>query len=377
MLFSMHSSPYAAQSGKINARRRSTMTSSKAHFHVVGDALVDVLATDLDDMPCWEGEANASSISMQAGGSAFNTAIHLASLVEATTSGDEVAMHGCVGADGMASLLRARLRAAGVRDCLSEEPSGLSTGSCIVLSGSGRRAFITSAGAASALTMAQIQALYSCLEEAAAEDKFHVHFGGFYSYSSELRSGIPALVRELREKAEVQRVVFSTSVDVNGSLPQHVEGLLDALAEIDIYKGNAEEGLAALLGSSNGNNVPMGVKGSPAHLAETLAAVRPGGNLSVVITCGSEGAVYHTNESKGQVSAAPLQAVVDGTGAGDACAAGLLASLKGRHAVSLQEALLRGCAAGSVNCTRKGGSMEPVTPEEVDSMLASMPGSRK
>lgn len=49
--------------------------------HVLGDALVDVVVSGLPALPAPEADAEAEAIALRAGGSALNTAVHLAALL--------------------------------------------------------------------------------------------------------------------------------------------------------------------------------------------------------------------------------------------------------------------------------------------------------
>eukprot|EP00913_Durusdinium_trenchii_P002883 g2670.t1 len=56
------------------------------HFHVVGDALVDLVASGLAALPEPDGDATAQKMALRAGGSALNTAVHLESLAPGRVS---------------------------------------------------------------------------------------------------------------------------------------------------------------------------------------------------------------------------------------------------------------------------------------------------
>lgn len=320
-------------------------TGAPPQFHVVGDAMVDVLAGGMASIPAWGGDAGAASIGIQAGGSALNTAAHLASLLG--TAGT-VFFHGCVGDDDFASKIRSCLERAGVRPNLSVLP-GTSTGSCIVLSGASDRAFVTCAGATAAMSAAHLSEIGEHVRRATGP--VHVHFGGFYSYGP-LRWEIPALVRALRQEAAARKVGLGVSLDIQGSEPSQLEGLPEALGVLDVLKANEFELEAAIL-----------AMGLPAE--EPLRALA-GLSRSVVVTQGGRGALYYglgnAGHEEGHVPARKVQ-VLDSTGAGDACSAGLLAALGA--GAGLRAAVELGCAAGAVACTRLGGCALPVTGEDV------------
>jgi ribokinase len=92
--------------------------------------------------------------------------------------------------------------------------------------------------------------------------------------------------------------------------------------------------------------------GAAGELAVALAAAR--GIATVVVTDGPRGAAAAVDGGAGQTIAAasPRVDVLDTTGAGDAFAGALAASLA--EDVALARALTRGCAAGALACTTVG-----------------------
>jgi sugar/nucleoside kinase (ribokinase family) len=73
----------------------------KVNFAVLGDAFVDVVAGTLapDQLPQWGGDVECSRpIQLQPGGSALNTATHLANLSSRNSQHElHVALHTAVG----------------------------------------------------------------------------------------------------------------------------------------------------------------------------------------------------------------------------------------------------------------------------------------
>lgn len=321
--------------------------------HVVGDAFVDVLAAGLPRLPGW-GDDVSALIRSEAGGSALNTAVHLGSILGRPGC---VHFHGCVGDDAFGQSLRARLERAGVRQhiaVLPEQP----TGSCIVLSGTAGRSFVTCAGATGAMAVEHLPGLTAALDE--AEGRFHVHFAGFYAYGP-LRWQLPALLLGLRCKAAARGVRFTASADLNGAEAQHLEGFGQVLGALDLFRGNRQEAAAAVKATAEA------AAGARAENAEALARTLAEGERCAVVTDGEHGAAFAGGGLAGRVPASSVE-VSDTTGAGDACCAAFLASwLLGD---GLEVAATRGCAAGSVNCTRIGGCSLPVTHADLDLLLS-------
>ena len=107
---------------------------------VIGDAFVDILAGPLESLPRWGADVECPEISQLAGGSALNVAVHLGTLCQGVA---KCSFFGLVGNDDFSNILRNRLRAAQVLDCMDSVTNGLGTGVCLVLSGKGERAFVT------------------------------------------------------------------------------------------------------------------------------------------------------------------------------------------------------------------------------------------
>jgi sugar/nucleoside kinase (ribokinase family) len=107
---------------------------------ILGDAFVDILAGPLASLPRWGADVECPAISQLPGGSALNVAVHLGTLCDGNAN---CSFHGLVGDDDFANILRKRITAAKVTDCIETSANGVGTGVCLVLSGSGERAFVT------------------------------------------------------------------------------------------------------------------------------------------------------------------------------------------------------------------------------------------
>jgi fructokinase len=92
----------------------------------------------------------------------------------------------------------------------------------------------------------------------------------------------------------------------------------------------------------------------------------------VLISRGSEGALYATREFSGDVPPFDVDKVVDATGAGDAFLAAVLVHLSGEafDGERLREATRRGCAAGALACTDYGAMRALPTMDELERFMA-------
>jgi ribokinase len=138
---------------------------------------------------------------------------------------------------------------------------------------------------------------------------------------------------------------------------------LDEVGEVpDVLIVNRGEAVQLLRGSADGS-----AGGSAGELAVAVAAAR--GIATVVVTDGPNGAAAAVDGGSGQtiVATSPRVDVVDTTGAGDAFAGALAASLA--EDVPLEQALARGCSAGALACTAVGAV--PSLPRR-DAVLAAV-----
>lgn len=303
----------------------------------VGDVMLDICA--MLPGPLAQGSDTPAPIGFRHGGSAANTAAWLASL------GVPCVFAGRVGADSFGRDAVAALSAQGVTVRVSTDPD-TATGVCLVLvSPDGERTMIPSAGANATLDAA---GLGSDLLSAAD----HLHLSGY----ALLNEGSRAAALFALESA--RSVGASVSVDAASAGPIRTVGaerFLDWIAPGTLLLANADE-LAALTGAAEpgavepgnvepGNDAPPSdmrmSKASQDAAIEALVARQ----LTVVLKCGSRGSVLGTPAGLWRSPAEPAE-VLDSTGAGDAFAAGLLASLW--NGFELRDALAQGNRLGAV-----------------------------
>jgi len=283
----------------------------------IGSPLLDVLDQTTDDALAQVGLTKGSMTLVDlaqaeriaatmvsprhvSGGSVANTAAGVARL------GGQAGFVGAIAQDEAGQSYTDDLRAAGVE----YEPvisagageAGLGTGRCMVLiSTDADRTMGTYLGAASTLTPGGISSAFIA------------------------RASIVLLegyLWDVPAAKEAMRLAASTAHDANGSVAlslsdpfcvgRHQREFLDLLLDdVDILLGNEEE-ITMLFGARS--------------YAEAVAAAEETG-LLVVMTRGAQGAVVLTAQGPQSVEAAPVDAVIDTTGAGDLFAAGLLFGL--------------------------------------------------
>lgn len=290
---------------------------SSSRVVVVGDVVNDIVV--LPHGPIRPDTDTSASVTPRPGGSGANTAAWLGAL------GAAVDFVGCVGADS-AAWHEGELRAHGVVPHLVVDP-GLVTGTIVVIVDGEQRTMLTERGANSALRPAH-------LSDAVLGQAAVLHLSG-YSVLDGL--GLDGS-RELIARAVAQEVRVSVNPGSAGYLGEFGgDRFLEAVAGASVFFPNLEEG-RLLSGEEDAERI-----------AAALLEVFP----LVVLTLGPEGALVATRGEPAFRVAAPQVARVDPTGAGDAFAAGFLASWP--RSPSLAEAAEAGVRAGGRAVTVVGG----------------------
>lgn len=270
---------------------RSTDMAGNRTVRVLGEVMVDVIVRAAADPA--PGSDTPAQVSDQDGGSAANLAAWLADL------GVPVELIARVGDDERGSAAVARLAAAGVRLRVAADPS-LPTGRCVVIvTPDGERTMLPDPGANAALSVADVDPVGWLPGD-------HLHASGY----SMMREGSRAAA--LAALAHARAHGLSVSVDASSEAPLLATGaaaFLSWLVEGDLLLANAPEA-RALTGRAD-----------PQESADALA--RRG--LVAVVKAGPDGAFAARGTGRWHAPAVPARAQ-DTTGAGDAFAAGFLAS---------------------------------------------------
>jgi sugar/nucleoside kinase (ribokinase family) len=230
---------------------------------------------------------------------------------------------GVVGDDAAGRFVLAELRVRGIDVDGCRVDRERATGLSVVLSTGADRTTLTSLGAMSGLTAADVG-------DGALAASAHLHVS-----SPHLQSGLRDGLAELFDRAHEAGV--STSLDPgwdpSGAWSADLD---DALAATDVFLPNAAEACRL-----------AGVDDAPGALA-ALAERIP----TVVVKLGPEGAIARRGAEAARVGAPEVEAV-DATGAGDCFAAGFLRGLAAGD--SLEAALRLGVACGTLSTRALGG----------------------
>lgn len=282
---------------------------------VFGNVTLDVICKTVDDVPR-HASLSFEQVKVSPGGCASNVALGLAGL------GIETALIAHCGDDDAAFLDYRYWARAGLDLRYVQRIPGKPTGTSIGLVDSDAQPrFIHTSGANATLTVDDLKP-----EELAQWGAGVLHIAGFFVLPGLLDGRLPGAL------AEARRLGLFTSLDVVRSpRMQHPEALWPCLPHLDLFQCNAAE--AQIITGRD-------------HVEDAAAHLRSLGSRAVVVKAGERGCWLDCDASldgaarKEWIPALPVENVVDTTGAGDAFAAGLLASwLEARD-------LFRACQAG-------------------------------
>ncbi len=287
----------------------------------LGILVADVIARPVDGLPSSGSLALVDEIGVHGGGCALNTASALVAL------GLEAAVVGKVGDDPLGDVLLGLLDERGVgRDGVLCDASVATSASVVLVDSTGERTFLHVPGANGALAEDELdpELLYAGRA---------LHLAG--ALVLEALDGEPLA----RIAAEARRRGLLTSLDTVWDPTSRWHRLEPSLPHLDLVSTSLAEGRAA-----SGEDEP----------AEITAWFRARGAREVALTMGGAGCYVAGDGFEGQIEA-PSVAAVDGTGAGDAFAAGLLyGKLAGWP---LERSARLGCAAGAAAATTVGATL--------------------
>ena len=286
-------------------------------------------------MPVAGVDVEVDAVTHHPGGSALNTAWHLAA------QGVPATLHAAVGKDRAARLLTSALEDESRVSNPAETLAVLkyqATATCVAMHGARmERSFVSAYGAAKLATLAQLLP-----DGPDALDATHVHIGGFYVCRG-IQSGLANVVRRL--KARGVRVSMDPNFDATGAWSTSAaraairgDAAVHLLMPSEVEacemtgKNTAEAALEDLVGEGGGKGVELAVIKRGA--AGVLAGDASGGRWSA--------------------PACTVSRVADTNGAGDAFNAGFLRVWASGGDVGA--ALRAGCAAAAIAAQHPGGA---------------------
>jgi sugar/nucleoside kinase (ribokinase family) len=287
------------------------MTHPRLDLLAIGNAIVDVIAPADDALIASAGLVKGSMRLIEAqealalhgamaaareicGGSAANTAVGIAAL------GGRAGFIGLVGPDALGRLFTDDLRASGVNAHVPIGPGGAPTARCLILvSDDGQRSMCTFPGAAHMLAPAHV-------EPDTVAGAATLYLEGYLWDSPTARAAMEGAIGIARAAGRKVAVTPSDIACVQ-RCGDRFRALLAAGAADMLFLNEAEA--AALAGAPD--------------LDAAVARLAPQVEL-LVVTLGEQGAIAIAAGERVLVPAAPVQRVVDTTGAGDLFAAGFL-----------------------------------------------------
>ncbi|WP_236790356.1 ribokinase [Amycolatopsis sp. GM8] len=280
---------------------------------VIGSANAD-LVVPADRRPAGGETVLGGDTAVLPGGKGANTAVAAAKL------GADVALLGAIGDDAHGRMLTESLRAAGVRTDLLlvvERPTGIAY---ITVTPDGENSILVSPGANSALVPSVVDGALAGVKVMVASMEIPLP-----TVERAVAAAVEAGVRTLLNLSPAAKVSAQT------------------LAALDVLLVNEHEA-AWLLGSD----------AAPAKLLGL-------GPRSAVVTLGARGALVITEDGTTEI-ASPRVEAVDTTGAGDAFAGALAASLA--TGVTLETAARKAVRVAAISVTRRGA--QPSYPSEAE-----------
>jgi sugar/nucleoside kinase (ribokinase family) len=268
------------------------VTRSSVDVVCLGILVADAIARPVDALPARGELALVEEIALRAGGCALSTASALARL------GLRAAVCGKVGLDPLGDFLVAQLDERGVdRGGVIRDPDLPTSATVVLVSGDGERTFLHLPGANAALRAGELDSELLFAGRA-------LHVGGALVMPA--LDGEPAAALLGRARARGLLTSLDTAFDATGRwervrpcLP-HLDLACPSLAEARAISGRDDAAAAA-------------------------AWFRESGVREVAVKLGPDGCYAAGEGFEGHVAAHAVEAV-DGTGAGDAFAAGLLAA---------------------------------------------------
>lgn len=292
----------------------SGMPSERSKVVCLGRIYCDIIFTGLHEMPVLGQERFAQDVTIAAGGGAYITAAHLASL------GRPAALLTRLGTDPLSRGLDAELEASGIDLSCIERSDDAGPQPTVALVKDGERAFVSRRAGGSRP---------STLEQAlSAHDVAHLHIAEFATLKD--NPDVIALARR-------SGLTVSLDPSWDDRLIRQDAEFFELCSGVDVFLPNVEEG-KALTGES-----------SAAAILRSLRERFP----LVVLKRGEHGAMASCNESCVSAEAIPVD-VVDTTGAGDAFNAGFLHSWL--RTSDLEASLAAGIKSGALSVQSAGGA---------------------
>jgi sugar/nucleoside kinase (ribokinase family) len=309
---------------------------------------------------------------MMAGGSAVNSATHLAALVrmDATNETRPVIVHSTIQPnDEYGKLILNHMETHGIPfiNCLNEkiDTTTASTGHCIVIVANDERSFMTHPGVIEGFSATSVQ-FDTMVQEIGP---IHVHIAGFYNIQGFWSGALLEHIQRLRrEREQLTCVSLVTQHDATGKWDG---GLLELLPLLDFVFMNELEAKYITKQNEDDDKIKHWVQFFSLAASATC----------VIVTRGDLGAIAIRNGKIIAVQAAVKIVPIDPTGAGDAFCSGFLKGIWDwrRRCPSIntfqewppqaiQNGLIHGCGIATCSVLTRGASV-PSDPMHIQDFL--------
>lgn len=361
-----------------NKKRRSnngddaaTKIEGKKSVIILGDIFLDINAMS-STLPTWGCDlVSKKAIEAMAGGSALNSATHLAGAFGTTTT-----VWSAIGNDFWGEVIRNHTKKLGIT--LKGKLDCAATAVCMVISGDTDRGFLTYRGPMETLSLGQNGLDEASIIESLSK-KDHFHIAGYYNCPMLWDEPSGHILQLARSNGA------TTSLNCQYDTTGEWAHLTCVLPHADFVFLNRDEALAIAKTVRSTNNCIKDVETSAHWFLD-------GGVVVVIITLGAEGAIALVKESDDDrtliqvgchpnISSLPL---VDTTGAGDAFISGFLYGFQAycsdqevhdgcidvmvsnidAVASSLRWGVATGCA-----CVTQFGASSPISYDQVSQLL--------
>lgn len=278
-----------------------------------------------------------NSFALGPGGKGSNQAV--AAAMASRGAGGDVHFITRLGDDDFAKIAQSTWAKAGVTPVVTVDHESYTGAAFIFLEeATGNNAIIVAAGAAGRVSVADVEAQAELIAGAAV-------------FVTQLEQPIPAAQRAL----ELARAAGVTTI-LN---PAPAAALSDTMLALCDYVTPNESEAEALTG------IPVVTVADAERAADALLARGVG---AVIVTLGSNGALYRDKSRSVHVPAISAGPVVETTGAGDAFNGGFAVALaEGRDVIA---AMRFGCATAGISVTRVGTAPAMPARAEIDAVLA-------
>ena len=268
----------------------------KDRIHIIGAAILDVLAAPAEPEVFESGSFPADDIRIFFGGDALNEATVLSSL------GKKVSLNTIIGNDPEGDMICQRCEKKGILLSEGTRRDGLQTGVNVVLiRKNGERNFLTNRnGSLRKLTLADVQMPFH-------EDVKILCFASIFVFPKIRGAELAVIFKQ----AKSQGIIVCADM-TKRKCGETIADISEALQYVDFLMPNEEEAYLV-----TGADTP-----------ENAAAIlRQAGVKNVIIKCGERGCYVHSEKEAFYSLAVEGTACVDTTGAGDSFAAGFIYGL--------------------------------------------------